>query len=304
MEKIVAVVVTYNRRELLKKNIEALLEQEYKEFDILIVDNASTDGTQEMVKKYEGDKLKYINTGKNLGGAGGFNFGLRQAIEQGYHYAWLMDDDTIPTKTALASLIQKANYLKNEFSFLGSLVKWSDNDSICKMNVQIIDPNWLHEYKKFEKGLIHVERSSFVACYVNLGVAKQVGLPISKFFIYGDDWEYTIRLGKIKKGYLDFDSIVIHKMKENVTADIVTIPKDRISRCYYNFRNTFYISKKLGMLETLKYPLIYIMWMVKILIKAKNGRLRRMWAITKGFIAGIFFNPKIEYAESKEIEVK
>lgn len=84
MEKVVAVVVTYNRKKLLEENIKALLEQEDKDFDILIVDNSSTDGTQEMVEKYKTDKLKYINTGKNLGGAGGFNFGVRQAIKQGY----------------------------------------------------------------------------------------------------------------------------------------------------------------------------------------------------------------------------
>lgn len=297
--KIVAVVVTYNRKELLEENIKALLSQAYSDFDIFIVDNASTDGTKEIVQKYESEKLKYINTGANLGGAGGFNFGIRQAIEQGYEYCWLMDDDTIPTKTALESLTKKAKYLKDEFSFLGSLVKWTDNKSICKMNVQIIDKNWLYEYEKFEEGLINVERSSFVSCYINLNVAKQVGLPITKFFIYGDDWEYTIRLGKVKKGYLDFESVVIHKMKENVTADIVTIPNQRINRCYYNFRNTFYISKKLGVIETLKYPLIYIMWVFKILIKSKNYRLKRIWNITKGFFAGIFFNPKIEYVQKK-----
>lgn len=297
---IVAVVVTYNRKELLEENINALLDQQYKEFDILIIDNASTDGTKQVVEKYESDKLKYVNTGANLGGAGGFNFGVRQAIEQGYKYCWLMDDDTIPTKNALESLTKKATYLNDEFSFLGSLVKWTDNKSICKMNVQIIDKNWLYEYEKFEKGLVNVERSSFVSCYINLDIAKQVGLPITKFFIYGDDWEYTIRLGKIKKGYLDFESVVLHKMKENVTADIVTIPKDRISRCYYNFRNTFYISKKLGVIETLKYPLIYIMWVFKILIKSKKYKMRRIWNITKGFFAGIFFNPKIEYVQKNE----
>lgn len=297
---IVAIVVTYNRKELLEENINALLDQQYKEFDILIIDNASTDGTKQVVEKYESDKLKYVNTGANLGGAGGFNFGVRQAIEQGYKYCWLMDDDTIPTKNALESLTKKATYLNDEFSFLGSLVKWTDNKSICKMNVQIIDKNWLYEYEKFEKGLVNVERSSFVSCYINLDIAKQVGLPITKFFIYGDDWEYTIRLGKIKKGYLDFESVVLHKMKENVTADIVTIPKDRISRCYYNFRNTFYISKKLGVIETLKYPLVYIMWVFKILIKSKKYKMRRIWNITKGFFAGIFFNPKIEYVQKNE----
>ena len=56
MNKIVAVVVTYNRKELLEENIKALLNQSYENLDILIIDNASTDGTEEVVKKYVSDK--------------------------------------------------------------------------------------------------------------------------------------------------------------------------------------------------------------------------------------------------------
>jgi len=215
-----------------------------------------------------------------------------------------MDDDTIPTPTALKSILEKAKVLQYEFSFIGSLVKWSDGKSICQMNKPVIHANWIEEYPNFENGLLKIEKSSFVSCFVNLRIAKQVGLPITKFFIYGDDWEYTMRLGTIKSGYLDFESIVLHKMKENVTADAITVPKERISRCYYDFRNTFYIAKKSGVKEILKYPLIYLVWMGKILVKAKKYKIRRMWAITKGFLAGIFFNPKIEYVNPKEIEEK
>ena len=48
-KKVIAVVVTYNRKELLKEAIEALLNQEYNNCDVLIVDNASTDGTREYI---------------------------------------------------------------------------------------------------------------------------------------------------------------------------------------------------------------------------------------------------------------
>lgn len=73
MNTIAAVVVTFNRKELLKENIEALIKQTYKEFDIFIIDNASTDGTEESIREYiQSNKIKYVNTGKNLGGARGF----------------------------------------------------------------------------------------------------------------------------------------------------------------------------------------------------------------------------------------
>ena len=83
--KSIVIIVTYNRKELLKESIEALINQTNKNFDLLIVDNASTDNTyNDIVSKYESDKIKYINTQKNLGGAGGFNFGLKRAILDGY----------------------------------------------------------------------------------------------------------------------------------------------------------------------------------------------------------------------------
>ena len=78
--KIAAVVVTFNRKEYLVKNIEALLAQVNAPMDILIIDNASTDGTEETIRHYmDAGQILYENTGENLGGAGGFNFGIRRA---------------------------------------------------------------------------------------------------------------------------------------------------------------------------------------------------------------------------------
>lgn len=299
MKKIVAVVVTYNRKKLLKENLNALLNQSYKEFDILLIDNASTDGTKEYVKEeLENEKITYINTGANLGGAGGFNFGIREAIERGYDYAWLMDDDTIPTETALESLANKTELLKGDFSFLSSLCKWTDGN-IATMNKQIITYEYIFEYEKIYNNLLLVERASFVSFYVNLSVAKKVGLPYKEFFIYGDDWEYCLRLNNEKKGYLDLDSVVIHKMTSNVAADIYNVGKDRIKRNYFNYRNLTFTYRKRSKRELFKFLLECLYQFVQVPFKAKNHRLKRMWTIMKGNIVGLVFNPKIEYAEVK-----
>ena len=90
--KVVAVVVTYNRKELLKECIEALIKQEYNDCEILIVDNASTDGTKDYINQYiKENKIIYKNTGSNLGGAGGFNYGMKEACKLGCDYIWNMD---------------------------------------------------------------------------------------------------------------------------------------------------------------------------------------------------------------------
>ena len=71
--KVCAVVVTYNRKEKLKKCIQCLLGQADSKCDVLIVNNASTDGTEEMIRnEFKIPEVLYYNTGANLGGAGGF----------------------------------------------------------------------------------------------------------------------------------------------------------------------------------------------------------------------------------------
>jgi len=92
--KVIAVIVTYNRKELLKECITALLNQDYRNCDILVVDNASTDGTFDYISELlKNKRVIYKNTGANLGGAGGFNFGMKEAVNLGCDFVWVMDDD-------------------------------------------------------------------------------------------------------------------------------------------------------------------------------------------------------------------
>ena len=79
MKKCAVVVVTYNRAQLLRENLEALLQQTFSDFDILLIDNASTDGTVDVVRSFSDPRIRYFNTGKNVGGAGGFAIGMEKA---------------------------------------------------------------------------------------------------------------------------------------------------------------------------------------------------------------------------------
>lgn len=301
MNKIVAVVTTYNRLELLKENLYALLNQSYEQIDIIVVNNKSTDGTEEYVKNMDDPRIIYYNTGTNLGGAGGFSVGLKKAIEQGYDYAWVMDDDTIPTESALELVVRRAEELSGNFSFLASTVYWTDG-TLFPMNYPRIAPNE-QIYPEIEKlrddKLLPIVNCSFVGCYINLAYAAKIGLPIADYFIYGDDAEYTTRLRKQAPAYWVLDSTLVHKAPSKVGADVVNASIDRVDRFYLQTRNGVHLHRIHGGLKRYLYTLFQRM--KNIILHSPDHRVKRLSVVIKGLIAGIFFSPRIEYASKKEM---
>lgn len=291
MKKTIAIVVTYNRKQLLKECIEALLNND--NLDVLIVDNASTDGTFDYIKHYLNERVIYANTGENLGGAGGFNFGIKQIISKDYDYCWLMDDDTIVQENSYNSMLEKAAEINDEFSFLSSVTLWTDS-SLCVMNIQGVSETAIKNYNSLKHNLMQIDYASFVSCFINVKYIKKVGLPIKEFFIYGDDMEYTMRLSQEAPGYLNPNSIVVHKMATNVGINIVDIEENRIDRFIYNYRNLSYIYKKYNLKEYKKFKLKYYYMIFKILLKSPNNKLKRIKALKKGMKQGKRFNPIIE----------
>ena len=291
MKKTVAVVVTYNRKIMLKECIEALIKN--KNLDVLIVDNASTDGTYDEIKSYLNKKVTYVNTGSNLGGAGGFNFGIKQIVNKDYDYCWIMDDDTIVKKDSLSAMLESAEKIKDKFSFMSSVALWTDNN-LCLMNIQGVSSSAIENYKSLTNSLLKIDYASFVSCFINVKYIKKAGLPIKEFFIYGDDMEYTMRLNKLAPGYLNPNSVVIHKMKENVGINIIDVEASRINRFTYNYRNLSYIYKKYDPKEYKLFKLKYYYMILKILFKSKDSKLKRIKAIRKGMKQGKKFNPTIE----------
>ena len=121
---------------IIARTVPAVFDREGESCDIIIVDNASTDGTADFVRcQYNVPEVLYMNTGANLGGAGGFQYGVKKAVLMGYDYVWLMDDDTLPEKTALNRLLEVNRELNGKWGFLSSVAYWTDG-SICRMNIQ------------------------------------------------------------------------------------------------------------------------------------------------------------------------
>ena len=293
---IVAIIVTFNRKKLLKEAIEALLKQTYESFDIFVIDNASTDGTFEYIKEIsENNRVYYMNTGKNLGGAGGFHFGIKEAVTKGYEKIWIMDDDTIPTSTALQELLNAESILHDAYGFLCSDVKWIDGSS-CAMNVPNISNQWNHQSQFLQEGLLRVEQCSFVSCFFTAETVKKVGLPLKEFFVWGDDAEYTKRISNLKESYFVAKSIVVHKMNSNIPTDISQDSVDRLFRYKFSYRNMYFVNKKHGTkLSMLLYYYGIYLDIKKIIKCEKKGKWEKIRIIMKGIHDGKKFAPDVEY---------
>lgn len=291
MKNVIAVVVTYNRKALLKECIDSLLNQTYPNLKILVVDNASTDGTESLVKsEFNIDRVSYINTGANLGGAGGFQFGIKQAARMNDDYLWLMDDDSIPTKNALENLMQAADVVE-DFGFLSSKVLWKDK-TMCRMNIPKISLN--HKLSEFDGKPKRIIMGTFVSFLVPTKVVKEIGLPIKEFFIWADDIEYSRRISRQYPCYFVPSSVIIHKCKSNNGSNIVNDVPERFQRYKYAYRNEVYVYKREGLPGWVHLFLKTNLHLVKVLANSKSMKRQRLAIIWHSTLSGLNFNPSIE----------
>lgn len=292
-KKVIAVVVTYNRKELLKECINALINQNYKNCEILIVDNASTDATKEYVLGIQNERIHYVNTGSNLGGAGGFNFGIKEAYKMGCDFIWLMDDDCIVHKNSLTELINADKQLEGKYGFLSSKVLWKDN-SICKMNIQKRKfSKWL---KDFDTNMQNIAMASFVSLFIKKSIVEEMGLPIKEFFIWTDDWEYTRRISRKYNCYYVATSIVTHKSNQNVGASIATVDY-RLERFKYLYRNDVVLYRGEGIKGWFLLYIRLIIHKIRILKSDKKDKKYRIKMINEAVKEGKKFSPTIEFVK-------
>ena len=284
-KRIAAVVVTYNRLPLLQKCIASLRGQTV-DCDILVVDNASTDGTADYLASQQAEgRLTAHNTGENLGGAGGFHCGMGWAYGAGYDYLWLMDDDCLPYPDALEKLLAADAARQGDYGWLSSVAEWTDG-SLCLMNVQRATP--YRDVAALQAPLTPCVMASFVSLFLRRETVAAFGLPIREFFIWSDDWEYTRRISLQKPCYVAAESRVVHAMKDNTVVNIATDTPQRLGRYRYFYRNDVYLYRREGLKGWLWLLAKYVWHSVQTVAHGKPGRLAIIW---RGFAEGCRFHP-------------
>lgn len=299
--KISCVIVTYNRLTLFKECLAAVRNQTLQPHKITIVNNHSTDDTSEYLSLFLNDpQVSIVNLPENLGGAGGFSRGIKDAVMDGADWVWIMDDDTIPQSDALEKMVL-ATELTNKVGFVCSKVLWTDGSPHLSNQ-----PNFSTEkgkilfnsYSTREVPAFLVNNATFVSVLINAEAVKELGLPISDFFIWMDDIEYTVRIST--HGYDCFyvdNSLVVHKTSANYLSRPDTAPIETAWKFYYQARNVAYMKRKnRGKLAVLISTLnMYRVYLRRVNKRKDGNKTEFRKYIWKGCWDSLKFNPSIEY---------
>ncbi|MGN6160914.1 MAG: glycosyltransferase family 2 protein [Marmoricola sp.] len=194
--RVAAVVVTFNRRVMLSRLLDVLRATARLD-EVIVVDNASTDGTAELLAGLgaKGVPVHVVALPANTGGAGGFNTGLAAAMERGADLAWLMDDDGVPDRDCLGRLLE----FSGELDFWGpAVLAEGDRSQLCfpirlPGRTSVVSRMADVEAAADTRGLLADIVIPFNGVLVTRELVARIGLPREEFFIWGDDHEYRLR---------------------------------------------------------------------------------------------------------------
>ena len=243
VKKVIVVIVNWNRKDAVRNLLYSLRKIDFPVHKLIVVDNASTDGSVEMLKKEFSQEIVLVENETNLGGTGGFNTGMNKALEYESDYIWLLDNDVEVEKEALSGLVTVAErdnnigivgsavcYLeyRNYIFDLGGYFNWSRG--MLKPNKR----NCLYDRSNLEE-VYEVDYCATCSLLVNTALLRKVGIMDENFFLTGDDLEWTYRFKR--NGY----RVVATPLSRVYHATKIVISPLYM---YYNCRNTFYLYSK------------------------------------------------------------
>jgi GT2 family glycosyltransferase len=238
---IAAVIVTYNRLELLKECMEAFFNQTRRPNELIVVNNASTDGTDEFLREWVAShnisdmEIIVVSMEKNEGGSGGFYAGTKKALEIGADWVWVSDDDAETHICEISDI--------DQISAICAQVQTGGKPATSNRGIRKMGP--------LKMEIMHVPKSeylwtsfecnhfSYVGVFMQAIFLREVGLIHPEYFIWRDDVEHSWRLSSVGKIICYPDMIVNHKIQQMDYQGISW-------KTYYGYRNDLLMYKEHG----------------------------------------------------------
>lgn len=240
--KIGIVIVNYNGLSYQNEAIRSIMSQTYSNYEIIVVDNNSTDGSIDVLRQ-EFKDVHIIETGDNLGVAAGNNIGIRYALKLRVEYVMLLNNDVILAPNLVEILVEKASKrvitVPKIFYYSKKKIIWSAGGYVdWKTGI----PNHIGDNHR-DAPKFNVERYVEIAptccMLIHKNVFKCVGYMDEKYFMYYDDTDFCIRANLKKYKILYVPSAVMwHKVSSSSGGFTSKVT------CYYLGRNILYFMDK------------------------------------------------------------
>jgi len=296
-----AAVLTYNRKDMLALCLVALRAQRDPPDRIVVVDNASTDGTEVFLREegyFDDPRFAYVRLDRNIGASAGFERLFREVWRSGADWGWFMDDDVVAAPDALAQL--KAAFAEQfhrpeEVGFLVSTVVTPDG----KLNdVPIVDerkePRTCAEWGEYlASGLVRVRSCALNSVLIPRSTLTSFGAPSLDFVVWGEDTDYCMRVTEERPGYIVGRSRVVHLRGVSGDLDIFTEPAGpRLDRFYYLYRNTMYLRRRFWPRRAVYLFLLKTIGHFFQCLAFPSQPMKRALLVLRGTLAGLFFTPR------------
>ncbi|MFT3682931.1 MAG: glycosyltransferase [Ferruginibacter sp.] len=289
MEKVIAVVVTYNRMELLSQCITALRNQTKTPDTILVVNNGSTDDTELWLQSQP--DLTFI-TQKNTGSGGGFSTGINWAYKNGYSWIWCMDDDGYPREDALENLL-KPQTTQLTLRNCAVINKDDKKTFVWKTkNYATIDD--------VDCTVIEGVGHPFNGTLIHRNIVERVGAPRPSLFLWGDESEYICRITKRNR----IPVITVANSIHYHPASAFTYKNDwdykTCWKMYYYVRNRFHVHKSKfsnKALALINYCCFLVAMVGVVLVYQKTDRRKKLsfifWPAADAFTNNLSAHPQM-----------
>jgi len=272
--KILGHIHTFNDADIIEQTLEALLAQTYPLPEILLVDNASTDGT---LDRDFPEKVTVLRHEANLGTSGTVITGMQYALAHQYDWIWIFDADSVVPKDSLAKLVELYNTMatacRERVGFLACLPLSKPDDRpmhgalFTSRGLKVVRP-------KPEQPCYRCHVTIWSGCLYSMAMVRAVGFPSPDYVLDWGEFEYDYRIMKV--GYLGFvhcDSILHHNIRgsSSLSPRRVHIGPFTLRgyefppiRCYYALRNMLYFG--LYQMEEYRLALLrgIILWVVRL----------------------------------------
>jgi GT2 family glycosyltransferase len=250
--RVLAHVHTFNDADIIDRTIEAVLRQTRPVDGILVVDNASTDGTLERPSLRNATVLRHR---ENMGTSGAVVTGLRFALERDYDWIWFFDADSLVLPDALEKLLNLysswPDSLQDETAFLACMARGESDKRpwfggvFTRRGIEVVNPPSKERYYSCDTYI-------WSGCLYRLAAVRRIGLPNPNYVLDWGDFEYGYRVMKAGyKGFIDQDAVLQHNIRGSASLTTIDIKLGPLScrfyefpaiRCYYRCRNTLYFA--------------------------------------------------------------